>query len=267
MRAKPSQIQRRSRGVMDAASSTIIDVARKAGVSVSTVSHVINRTRRVMPETARLVEAAIAQRRLPAQHAGALAEDGVHQQRRHRDLGDLQSLFQRHHLRDRDRMRAARADGVSLRHAGRSRARTRRSCRRCTSAASTASSWRRRPTRERRALELSRETSACPACWSIVCPIRSFDQVGVENGRRCERWSAMSPRSATGASATSPAIRASRPRWSASRLQAALAAHGLAFDPALARHRQRDDRRARRPRRMRLLAWPSRRPRSSPATT
>ena len=44
---------------MDAASSTIIDVARKAGVSVSTVSHVINRTRRVMPETTRLVEAAI----------------------------------------------------------------------------------------------------------------------------------------------------------------------------------------------------------------
>jgi len=42
-----------------AASSTIIDVARKAGVSVSTVSHVINRTRRVMPETRRLVEAAI----------------------------------------------------------------------------------------------------------------------------------------------------------------------------------------------------------------
>ena len=44
---------------MDASSSTIIDVARKAGVSVSTVSHVINRTRRVMPETTRLVEAAI----------------------------------------------------------------------------------------------------------------------------------------------------------------------------------------------------------------
>ena len=59
LRAKPSQIQRRSRGVINAASSTIIDVARKAGVSVSTVSHVINRTRRVMPETTRLVEAAI----------------------------------------------------------------------------------------------------------------------------------------------------------------------------------------------------------------
>src|SRR5271154_350410 len=64
--------------------------------------------------------------RLPAQHAGALAQDGVLQERRHRDIGDLESLFQRHHLRDRDRMRAARPDGVSLRYAGRSRARARR---------------------------------------------------------------------------------------------------------------------------------------------
>ena len=40
--------------------ATIVDVARRAGVSVSTVSHVLNRTRRVNPETARLVEEAIA---------------------------------------------------------------------------------------------------------------------------------------------------------------------------------------------------------------
>jgi LacI family transcriptional regulator len=39
--------------------ATITDVARKAGVSVSTVSHVLNRTRRVAPDTARAVEAAI----------------------------------------------------------------------------------------------------------------------------------------------------------------------------------------------------------------
>jgi len=42
------------------ASSTIVDVARKAGVSVSTVSHVVNHTRRVLPETTKRVEAAIA---------------------------------------------------------------------------------------------------------------------------------------------------------------------------------------------------------------
>jgi LacI family transcriptional regulator len=41
------------------AKSTIVDVARQAGVSVSTVSHVVNETRRVSPETRRLVEAAI----------------------------------------------------------------------------------------------------------------------------------------------------------------------------------------------------------------
>jgi len=39
--------------------ATIADVAREAGVSVSTVSHVVNRTRRVAPATARAVQAAI----------------------------------------------------------------------------------------------------------------------------------------------------------------------------------------------------------------
>ncbi|MDR3438136.1 LacI family DNA-binding transcriptional regulator [Telmatospirillum sp.] len=40
--------------------ATIIDVARRAGVSVSTVSHVVNATRTVSPETTRLVAEAIA---------------------------------------------------------------------------------------------------------------------------------------------------------------------------------------------------------------
>jgi LacI family transcriptional regulator len=39
--------------------ATIADVARKAGVSVSTVSHVLNGTRRVSPNTARAVQAVI----------------------------------------------------------------------------------------------------------------------------------------------------------------------------------------------------------------
>ena len=39
--------------------ATIADVARKAGVSVSTVSHVLNGTRRVAPSTASAVQAAI----------------------------------------------------------------------------------------------------------------------------------------------------------------------------------------------------------------
>jgi len=39
--------------------ATITDVARKAGVSVSTVSHVLNGTRRVSPATARAVQAVI----------------------------------------------------------------------------------------------------------------------------------------------------------------------------------------------------------------
>jgi len=40
--------------------ATIVDVARRAGVSASTVSHVVNGTRPVRPETSRLVEEAIA---------------------------------------------------------------------------------------------------------------------------------------------------------------------------------------------------------------
>jgi LacI family transcriptional regulator len=39
--------------------ATIADVARKAGVSVSTVSHVLNGTRRVAPGTAFAVQTAI----------------------------------------------------------------------------------------------------------------------------------------------------------------------------------------------------------------
>jgi len=39
--------------------ATIVDVARAAGVSVSTVSHVVNRTRRVAPATAKAVQSAI----------------------------------------------------------------------------------------------------------------------------------------------------------------------------------------------------------------
>jgi LacI family transcriptional regulator len=58
--AKPAGQPRDTRRRSGMATSTIVDVARKAGVSVSTVSHVVNQTRRVLPETAKLVEAAIA---------------------------------------------------------------------------------------------------------------------------------------------------------------------------------------------------------------
>jgi LacI family transcriptional regulator len=40
--------------------ATIVDVARRAGVSISTVSHAVNGTRRVNPDTLSLVEEAIA---------------------------------------------------------------------------------------------------------------------------------------------------------------------------------------------------------------
>jgi LacI family transcriptional regulator len=50
----------RADGKAGGAMATIVDVARRAGVSVSTVSHVVNGTRTVRPDTARLVEDAIA---------------------------------------------------------------------------------------------------------------------------------------------------------------------------------------------------------------
>jgi LacI family transcriptional regulator len=58
--ARPAAQPRGAFAHSSAATSTIVDVARKAGVSVSTVSHVVNHTRRVLPETRKLVEAAIA---------------------------------------------------------------------------------------------------------------------------------------------------------------------------------------------------------------
>ena len=66
--------------------------------------------------------------RLYAEHAGALAEAGLDQQRRAGDVGDLQSVFRRSDLRHREGMREARADGVPVGYRGRSRARSRRSC-------------------------------------------------------------------------------------------------------------------------------------------
>src|SRR5580704_4288811 len=57
---KPAGQPRHAPNPSSVATSTIVDVARKAGVSVSTVSHVVNHTRRVLPETRKLVEAAIA---------------------------------------------------------------------------------------------------------------------------------------------------------------------------------------------------------------
>ena len=102
------------------------------------------------------------------------------QQRRHRHLGHLQSLFQRHHLRDRDGMRAARPHGVPLRHAGRSRARARR-----RQGAASAARRRRHPGDVARAAAPTLdyiEASACPASSSTACPtpdsIRSASRTG-----------------------------------------------------------------------------------------
>ena len=105
--------------------ATIADVAREAGVSVS------NRLARRERDAAGL--AGDRKRRqgrhrrewLSPQCGRALFEDGVDPISRNRHFGYHQSLLQRHHLGDRDAMRRARHDGVSLGHSGRPGARAR----------------------------------------------------------------------------------------------------------------------------------------------
>ena len=104
--------------------TTIADVAREAGVSVSTVSHVVNGTRRVAPATAQAVQGRDRPDRLSPQRPGPLPQDGLDAVGRHRDFGDRQRLFHRHHLRDRDRVRPPRHDGLPLGHPGRPGPRT-----------------------------------------------------------------------------------------------------------------------------------------------
>ena len=174
--------------------ATIADVARQAGVSVSTVSHVVNGTRRVAPATARAVQAVDRRASATSPTSSPGPEDRLDPVGRHRDLGDLQPLFQRHHLRHRDRMRAARHDGVPLRHRGRSR--------RASSRSSTALHQRRvdgiilaperRPGAAR--ARLSAAPRGCPACWSTARPIRPSTRSASTIARRCASSSITSPR-------------------------------------------------------------------------
>src|SRR5437667_185761 len=57
--------------------STIQDVARVAGVSTATVSHVVNNSRRVTPATAARVERAIAQLNFVPNATGRLLASGL----------------------------------------------------------------------------------------------------------------------------------------------------------------------------------------------
>ena len=99
--------------------ATIADVARKAGVSVSTVSHVVNGTRRVAPATAQAVQSRHRCDRLSPERPGPVPQDGLDPIGRHRHLRHRQRLFHRHHLRDRSGMRASWHDGLPLGHPGR----------------------------------------------------------------------------------------------------------------------------------------------------
>ena len=123
------------------------------------------RTRRVMPETTRSSKPR-SRARLPAQHAGALAEDGAPP----RASG---SRYRRSPIpisatsSARSRPNAlGRADGVSLRYAGRSGSRTRR-----RPIAASAASRRHHPRAVAGPVRALRTISdrGFPACWSIAC--------------------------------------------------------------------------------------------------
>ena len=115
-----------SRGRQAAAVTTIRDVARRAGVSATTVSHVINRTRKVDAITAARVEAAISEMGYRPNALARSMRRGPHAHRRHHPAGHRQPLLrrpralaggcplrgrlQRHHLQ----LGWRRAQGVAL---------------------------------------------------------------------------------------------------------------------------------------------------------
>ena len=243
--------------------ATIVDVARQAAFRfrpfrMSSTAHARS------PRHARAVRRP-STRRLQPEHCRPRAEDSLDPIGRRRDFGDLEPLFQRHHLRDRERMRAARHDGVPVRHRGRSGARTRGG-----HGAASAARRRDHPRAQRRSraarARLFARRAACPACWSTACPIRISIRSASTIARRCgARRARRRPRP--------PAHRLYRRQ---SRLRDHAGAHRRLprrHAPArprrrraLSRHRQRDDRNAPPPRRARCSISPAGRPRSSPAT-
>jgi len=102
--------------------------SEKAGVSVSTVfARHINHTRRVMPETTRLVEAAIESMGYRPNTLARSLKTASTKSVRHCDISDLEPLFQRHHAaRSRPNAPGSALMVFLCRHARRSRAGTRR---------------------------------------------------------------------------------------------------------------------------------------------
>ena len=103
---------------MGGALATITEVAREAGVSVSTVSHVVNGTRRVAPATARAVQAVIDSIGYsPNALARALKTAST------RSVGIAISAISNPYFSDiicaiETRMRASRPDGLPVGHRG-----------------------------------------------------------------------------------------------------------------------------------------------------
>ena len=127
-------------------------------------------------------------------------------------------------------MRPARHDDLPLRHPGRPGARTSKSSPPFTSGGSTASSWRRAPTRSGARSPICRRRG-CPASWSTARSIPRSIRSASTIARRCANWSTMSPGSGIAASATSAATPGSRRRSSASSATATLSRGcGLAVD-------------------------------------
>ena len=159
--------------------ATIVDVARRAGVSVSTVSHVVNRTRHVNADTARLVEEAIA---FVGFRPNALARS---LKRASTDsVGIAMSVISNPYFSDivcAIEAECARLGlMVFLSDTQDDPAQELKVVRRCTSAASTASSWRRQPIRTAAAVNyLSEQSHSLRSGRSPVSP--RFDQVGVQN--------------------------------------------------------------------------------------
>ena len=194
--------------------TTIVDIARRANVSVSTVSHVLNGTRRVAPATALAVREIVAETRYsPNAVARALKTS------RTRSVGIAVSVGCNPYFGDIvgaiERECARLGMMVFLTDTRDDPAVEFEVVRELLQRRVDGLIWRRAPTLNGAHLRYLAESGA-PCVLVDRTPDADFDQVGVENAEAIRAVVHKSRRAATGASVMSAAPRDLKPRLNAS---------------------------------------------------
>jgi len=146
--------------------ATIDDVARQAGVAISTVSHVVNGTRFVSETTRIAVEQAIIATGYIPNSLGSLAGPFKNQHHRHRPFRHFQSLFHGAGVRACRRVHPAQMDDASRRTRKKILTRKKNQSANYTNTESMVLSSPRAATKIADLLPISSRT-ACPPYWSI----------------------------------------------------------------------------------------------------